>query len=95
MPPVNVNFYATLRQTAGRKTVELPLEAGATVRELLAAVIARYPPMERELFDDRGRLYGHVHVFVNGRDAPYLAEALETRLRENDVVDLFPAVGGG
>lgn len=92
---VNVNFYATLRQIAGGKTVDLPLAAGATVRELLDAVIDRFPEMRSNLFDEHGNLYGHVHVFINGRDAPYLEHALETRLSEKDAIDLFPAVGGG
>lgn len=92
---MNVNFYATLRQIVGRKTVDVPLHAGATVKELLDAVITRYPAMKAELFDEQGRLYGHVHVFINGQDAPYLENALGTKLVESDAVDLFPAVGGG
>ena len=92
---MNVNFYATLRQIAGRKTVELPLRDGATVHELLAAVIARFPEMEGQLFDEGGQLYPHVHVFINGQDAPHLEHALDTKLRKEDAVDLFPAVGGG
>ena len=48
-----------------------------------------------DLLDESGRLYGHVHLFVNGRDAPYLQDGLETRLAPDDSVDLFPAIGGG
>jgi molybdopterin synthase sulfur carrier subunit len=92
---MKVNFYAMLRQIVGRKTVDVPLRPGATVREMLDAVIARYPEMRGNLFDERGHLYGHVHVFINGQDAPYLDHALETRLADGDSVDLFPAVGGG
>lgn len=95
MKPMDVNFYATLRQITGRKTVKLPLAAGVTVRELLDAVLDRYPEMKSALFDEHGHLYGHVHVFINGQDAPYLEHALETKLTEADSVDLFPAVGGG
>jgi molybdopterin synthase sulfur carrier subunit len=92
---VNVRFYATLRQVAGRREVEIPGSAGGTVRELLDAVLERWPPMREELFDEQGRLYGHVHVFINGRDAPYMEHGLETRLASDDAVDIFPAVGGG
>jgi len=95
MGPVNVNFYATLRQISGGKTVDLPLRAGATVRELLDAVLERFPEMRDYLLDEHGNLYGHVHLFINGRDAPYLDHALETKLTEKDSIDLFPAVGGG
>jgi len=51
--------------------------------------------MKTSLFGPDGKLYGHVHVFINGQDAPYLEHALDTRLTEADSVDLFPAVGGG
>jgi molybdopterin synthase sulfur carrier subunit len=40
-------------------------------------------------------LHGYVHVFVNGRDVPYLEKTLETRISQSDKLDIFPAVGGG
>jgi molybdopterin synthase sulfur carrier subunit len=92
---MNVNFYATLRQVSGCKSVEFPLPAGTTVQLLLDAVLERFPAMRRKLIDDQGRLYPHVHIFINGRDAPYLERALETPLSKDDAIDLFPAVGGG
>ncbi len=51
--------------------------------------------MRRELLDDDGQLYGHVHVFVNGRDVPLLEKRTETILQPTDKVDIFPPVGGG
>ena len=92
---MDVNLFATLRELAGHRTVNFELPDGATVRQLLDRVIERYPAMRGELFDEDGELFGHVHVFINGRDAPHLDRALETPLTENDNVDLFPAVGGG
>lgn len=92
---MNVNFYATLRQVAGCKRVEFVLPAGTTVQRLLDAVLERFPGMRAKLLDEQGRLYAHVHIFINGRDAPYLEHALETRLEKDDAVDFFPAVGGG
>ncbi len=92
---MNVNFYATLRQVAGCKSVEFALPAGATVQHLLDAVLERFPEMGAKLLDEQGRLYPHVHIFINGRDAPYLERALGTPLQRDDAVDFFPAVGGG
>jgi molybdopterin synthase sulfur carrier subunit len=92
---VQVNFYATLRLVTGAKSVEVPLRAGATVRQLLEAVLERFPGMRDDLLDDSGKLYGHVHLFINGRDAPYLERGMETPLAADDAVDLFPAIGGG
>ena len=92
---MNVNFYATLRQIAGGKTIEIPLPDGGTVQQLLDAVVERFPEMREELLDPAGGLYPHVHLFVNGRDAPHLEQAMETPLGDADKIDLFPAVAGG
>lgn len=92
---MKVNFYATLRQVVGQKSVQFGLSPEGTVQDLLDSILERYPPMRRELLDEQGKLYPHVHIFLNGRDVPYLEEALETRLRPEDKIDIFPAVGGG
>lgn len=92
---MQINFYATLRPIVGAKTIELPLATGITVQQLLEEVIERYPALHKELFDDKGELYRHVHIFINGRDAPFLDDALETRLTLSDTIDIFPAVAGG
>lgn len=92
---MKVNFYATLRQITGRKTLEFALPAGTTVRRLIQEVTSRYPAMRPMLLTETGELHGHVHVFINGRDAPYLKIALETMLASDDTVDIFPATGGG
>jgi molybdopterin synthase sulfur carrier subunit len=92
---MKVNFYATLRQIAGTKTVEIPIEAGATVAKLVESVVEQFPPMRRELLDEEGNLFGHVHVFINGRDVPVLQKRVDTVLSPGDKVDIFPPVGGG
>ncbi|MDT8307152.1 MAG: ubiquitin-like small modifier protein 1 [Anaerolineae bacterium] len=92
---MNVHFYATLRRIAGQKTVKFDLSEGTTVQELVEAVVTRFPAMRDELLDEEGKLYPHVHVFVNGRDAPYMDAALETEITRTDKIDIFPAVAGG
>ncbi len=92
---MKVNFFATLRQIVGGKTVEFPLEEGATVKQLLDEMIQKYPQLASELLDEQGKLYGHVHIFVNGRDSPFLEDGIDTVLKPDDNVSVFPAVGGG
>lgn len=62
---------------------------------LVEIVVTRFPAMRRELLDEQGNLWRHVHVFINGRDAPYLDNGLNTLVHQDDVVNIFPAVGGG
>ncbi len=92
---MKVNFFATLRDIAGGKTVEIPLEHGVTAREVLDAIVTKFPAMKKELLMPDGRLYGHVHFFVNGRDVQFLENDLETKIMPGDVINVFPAVGGG
>jgi LAO/AO transport system kinase len=92
---VQVDFYATLRLVVGKKTVDFPLPEGATVRNLLDTLVRRFPPLAEKLLDEAGRLSSHVNVFIDGRGAPYLENGLDTVLRADQKVDIFPAVAGG
>lgn len=92
---MRVYFYATLRQIVGRKSVEFNLDPGTSVKQLLSIVVNQYPEMEKELLDEQGKMYGHVHIFVNGRDAQFLSASMDTKITKNDKIDIFPGVGGG
>lgn len=43
---VTVRFFAAARERAGRASLDLELREGATVRELLAALVAQLPALE-------------------------------------------------
>ncbi len=92
---MKINFYATLRQITQERTIDFDLPQDPSVRELVEIVVTRFPPMRRELLNDAGELYPHVHVFVNGRDAPYLTDGMDTIVKPTDKISIFPAVGGG
>ncbi len=92
---MKVNFYATLRQIVGRKTIEFDLPEGVTASKLLEVIMERFPALRPELVDENGHLYRHVHFFVNGRDAPFLENKLDTIIKPADKIDIFPPVGGG
>ena len=92
---MKVNFYATLRPIVGGKTVEVDVPEGITVKELVDGLVMRYPALRPELLDEAGNLHGHVHVFVNGRDVPFLVDKINTRISPQDAVNIFPPVGGG
>jgi sulfur-carrier protein len=92
---MKVNFYATLRDIAGGKIVDLPVDHGVTAKELLDAIVAKFPAMKKELLQPDGHLYGHVHLAINGRDVQFLANDLDTVIMPEDEISVFPAVGGG
>ena len=92
---MKVHFYATLRDVTGQKTVDIDLPENATVRQLVDKIVTLYPLLRSKLLDENGDLWGHVHIFINGRDAPFLENALQTVIRPVDTISIFPAVGGG
>ncbi len=92
---MKVNFYATLRQVVGTKTVEFSLPKGAKIRQLVDEIVSGFPALRAELINPKGELHGHVHVFINGRDSTFLEDGLDTEIFPDDVISIFPAVGGG
>ena len=92
---MKVNFYATLRRVVGAKTVEFTLPDGSSLQQLLDEMLQAYPDLRPELLDANGNLYRHVHIFVNGRDASFLEQGMDTPISSEDVLGVFPAVGGG
>lgn len=92
---MHLNFYATLRPIVGGRTVYFDLGENVTVQQLVDTVVTRFPPLRKELLNAEGKLYPHVHVFINGRDAPYLPDGVETLIQPGDTIDIFPAVAGG
>ena len=92
---MKVNFFATLRDLAGGKTVVFDLEHGITARELLDAICERFPLMKKELLKENGEMHGHVHFFINGRDVQFMDDKFDTKIMQDDTVNVFPAVGGG
>ena len=92
---MKINFYATYRPIVGGKTIDFHIEHGITVHQLVDAIIARFPALRREMLDEDGNLYSHVHIFVNGRDAYYLENGLGTVIQADDTLNIFPPVGGG
>ncbi|MBM3126160.1 MAG: MoaD/ThiS family protein [Chloroflexi bacterium] len=92
---MKVNFYATLRAIVGNKTIELRLAPNTTARQLVEMVVTDFPPLRRELLDETGQFHSHMKFFINGRDAVYLENKMNTIIQSDDKVDIFPPVGGG
>jgi molybdopterin converting factor small subunit len=68
--------------------------SGATVREVLKDLDARYPGLGTRLLDERGAVRRYVNVFLNDEDIRALSE-LDTPVKESDRLTLIPAMAGG
>ncbi|MFC4766840.1 ubiquitin-like small modifier protein 1 [Effusibacillus consociatus] len=89
-----IKVFATFRQIAAGKEVTLDIQDGQTIRQLLFALIEKFPAFENELFDSEQRLLPHVHVFINGKNIIH-GNGLDSVLSAADEVALIPPVGGG
>jgi molybdopterin synthase sulfur carrier subunit len=92
---VEVAFYGGLRPVVGQHLQRFELHKDSTVGELLAELVRHNAALSEALLDKEGRPRDYVHVFVNGRDHPYLPQRLDTVLEPGDRVDIFPPTAGG
>jgi molybdopterin converting factor small subunit len=87
-----VRIPPVLRESAGgSKQVDL---AGATVGEVLAGLVGRYPALRDQLYGPDGRLNRFVNVYLNQEDVRYLSE-LDTPATDRDTIVVLPAMAGG
>ncbi len=91
---MEVRLFATLRQIAGKRSLQIPVEPGQTVGDALRALVERLPKLEEAIWNPDGSLAGHVAVVLNGRDVRHLA-GVDTPVCDEDRLDVFPPVGGG
>jgi molybdopterin converting factor small subunit len=78
---------------SGRRVIEEPLRAGATVRSVLAGLSARFPELHAALWEGEG-LGEHIEVLVN--DAVLdVAHTLDSPLRAGDRLALLGQFMGG
>lgn len=75
----------------GAKEVEVD---GATVGEVIEALVARYPALRSQLLTEDGQLNRFVNVYLDGQDIRYLQE-WATPVRADDTVIILPAMAGG
>jgi molybdopterin synthase sulfur carrier subunit len=87
-----VRIPPVLRTSAGgQKLIDID---GATVAEVLGALVAAYPDLRTRLLDEGGGINRFVNVFVNETDVRHLQD-LATPLSPSDTVLLLPAMAGG
>ncbi len=96
---VRVRVPTALRDLcAGRSTLAVNLEevgeGAATVDDLLDAVGAVHPALERRIRDEQGVLRTHVNLFVGEDNVRSLAGG-RTELRTGDEVSILAAISGG
>jgi molybdopterin synthase sulfur carrier subunit len=91
---MRVKIFATLRQLVGEKEVEVRVDAGDTVRNVLKKLVAEYPALRERVLDDNGNLQGSVLLLLNGRNIEFL-DGLNSTIQESNELAIFPPIAGG
>ncbi|HUS62642.1 MAG TPA: ubiquitin-like small modifier protein 1 [Acidimicrobiales bacterium] len=90
--PVDVRLPTILRQHAGGQS---SVQAnGETVGEAFEDLVRQFPGLAGQVLTESGELHKFVNVYVNDDDVRYL-DRLGTKLSDNDVISILPAVAGG
>lgn len=89
--PVTVHIPLVLRTCAGdHAALEL---SGATVAEVLGALVKAHPKLKTHLFNDKGTLQKFVNVYLNDEDVRYMKQA-NTPVQDGDIITIVQAVAG-
>ena len=93
---MKIRFFAYIRDKEYAGCRETEVSGCRDLRELGEVLSSRYGDLFRSLyFSPDGKDFGEeVIVLVNGRRAEFL-NGMDTVLKENDTVLLFPVVAGG
>ncbi|MCP9493342.1 MAG: molybdopterin-synthase adenylyltransferase MoeB [Pyrinomonadaceae bacterium MAG19_C2-C3] len=89
---ITVLIPTALRQYAGGSG-EISAE-GATVGEVLDAVMREHGELRKHLYADADKLRNFVNVYINDDDIRHL-ERLATKVKEGDTVTIVPSIAGG
>ena len=90
--PVEVRVPTVLRENvAGQASVTAN---GTTVGEALDDVVRQFPLMAGKVVTEDRALHRFVNVYRNDEDVRFL-EGLDTKLSDDDVISILPAVAGG
>jgi len=89
---VTVRLFAVFRDAVGKKQIIIPAK---DIRELVESLNSKYEKIVPFLTKTTDPLVlEDTIILVNGRSIWFL-DGLETKLKEEDVVSIFPPIGGG
>ncbi|CAC12024.1 conserved hypothetical protein [Thermoplasma acidophilum] len=89
---VTVRYYATLRPITKKK--EETFNGISKISELLERLKVEYGSEFTKQMYDGNNLFKNVIILVNGNNITSM-KGLDTEIKDDDKIDLFPPVAGG
>ena len=90
---IRVHLTGQLRDLT-RGSSQIDVEKAEDVKTMVIQLDSRFPGMSQRILDDQENIRPHVNVFVNSENSRELQRE-RTKLKDNDVVHILPAVSGG
>ena len=87
-----VRLPTVLRQHAGGQASVTA--NGGTLGEVFEDLVRQFPLLAGQVVTDDGGLHKFVNVYRNDEDVRYL-DKLDTKVSDDDVISILPAVAGG
>lgn len=91
---IEFQFYGTLRDAVGEKTLLREFDDGTTLVEAIREVADEYDDLQSLLFRSNGELRSHITVALNGDPLNDDADR-EVALSDGDTLVLSPGFSGG
>ena len=91
---MQIRFYANMRTTVGRSSLEISGDV-ASFRDLLTLLVGQYPETAFHLLDAHGNLRPDVPVYVDGRNPRLTAAGIDTPLKPDSTVSFFSPISSG
>ena len=93
MTKVKVLVFASLRDKIGWSQKEV-LVNGDKIRDLLRSIKSIDGRSLYEIVIENGKLRPNFLILLNGREISFL-NGLNTKIKDGDMVSIFPPAGGG
>ncbi|MHA1198486.1 MAG: ubiquitin-like small modifier protein 1 [Candidatus Heimdallarchaeaceae archaeon] len=92
MSIIQVITFANIKKIIGKKQFTMEVES---VEDLLDKLLEEYgKELRDELFDELGKIKPIYRIIVNGRNINLL-DGFQTKLEDEDMLVLMPAIAGG
>lgn len=92
---MKARFYANMRTVLGMSSLDINDLQVDTFRELVNALVEKYPDARFHLLDENNDLRQDVPVYVDGRNPRLLEAGVDTPLKPDTVVSFFSPISSG
>ncbi len=67
---------------------------GKSVGEVFASLCSSHEELQKNLYDEQGKIRSFINVYVNDEDIRY-GEGLDSKLKDGDRIQIVPSIAGG